>query len=382
MGVYVRGNAITLVQRFYVIDPLTEEATLADPDTVVFTIQGPDGTSLSYTYGVDGEVTKNSTGVYLCQVGAPLPTGDYSYVCVGTGAVEATGAGTFKIVESGVEPAEPSSALTFGPCSPWITADDVWEQCGDEEDIPEAEAFKLQQAAEIGSTTMWSLSAQQFGGLCEATVRPCRDSCSCFGTSVAAGVGPWAWGVYPGLVSSYLGPWWVNECGDQCGCGVLSSVRLGGFPVHEILEVKIDGQVVDPSNYRLDGHRDLVAVGGFRWPACQQLDLADTETGTWSVRYRFGIAPPTLGREAARALGCEVYKALAGRACNLPAGVTRVVRQGVTVEKVSTFAALFSSGSSGIPLVDMFLASVNPTAARRPPAVYSPDLTPYPREVY
>ncbi len=255
------------------------------------------------------------------------------------------------------------------------------QQCGEQEEIPEAEAFRLQTAAEIGSSTMWALSGRQFPGVCEATVRPCADKCRCFGQSIAAGMGPWGWGGLLGIGQVggiLLGPWWVNECGDSCGCGVLSKVRLYG-QVREIVSVTIDGNVVDPSTYFVDHGRSELISRGTPWPACQQLDKASGD-GTFIIVYRYGIEPPALGREAAKALGCEVYKALANRACNLPAGVTRLVRQGVTIEKAATFATLFATGSTGIPLVDMFMASANPTGAQRPPAVYSPDLPEYPRE--
>ncbi len=40
------------------------DATLADPTTLVVTVQPEGGTSVSYIYGTDGELTKTSTGIY------------------------------------------------------------------------------------------------------------------------------------------------------------------------------------------------------------------------------------------------------------------------------------------------------------------------------
>lgn len=378
MGVYVRGTAIVLVRKFYVVDPLSEVATLANPDTVTFVIDGPNGaaSTITYVYGVNAEVTHPSVGLYLCEIGAPLPTGEYTYEAIGTGAVEAIGTGAFTVVETGAgTPAAASSAAaSWGPCAPWITGDDVLDACG-ESGLTDAQAYKLETAAALGSDLMFNLSGRQYAGICEKTVRPCRSGCGCFGQSVAVGLGPYDWG---GTLGGQL--WWQNECGDQCGCGIVSSVRLAGY-VREIVEVKIGGTVVDPATYRLDGNRDLVSLGA-PWPACQQMDLAAGAPGTFAIRYRYGIEPPELGRQAAAQIGCELWKALNQRACALPAGATRVVRQGITIEKTASFASLFSTGATGLPLVDLFLTAANPSGARQPPLVYSPDVTPYPREIY
>jgi hypothetical protein len=79
------------------------------------------------------------------------------------------------------------------------------------------------------------------------------------------------------------------------------------------------------------------------------------------------------GIVAAKTLACELYKGLTTGKCALPAGVTRVVRQGITYEMVS--AAFDSSGKvrTGIVLVDQFIGTDNPSGQRRRTAVYSPD---------
>src|SRR5438128_508567 len=80
------------------------------------------------------------------------------------------------------------------------------------------------------------------------------------------------------------------------GCGCLSTVRLSGYPVREVSEVKIDGDVVDPSEYRLDGWQDLVRmddpgppVRKRRWPHSQNLALDDDQPNTFSVTYSHGV---------------------------------------------------------------------------------------------
>jgi hypothetical protein len=142
--------------------------------------------------------------------------------------------------------------------------------------------------------------------------------------------------------------------------------------VTEILEVVIDGVAVAGGAYRLEAARYLVRQDGGLWPACQNEDAALGSAGTWSVKYRHGADPPLAGVVAAKTLGCELYLAATGGKCALPSGVTRVVRQGVTFERVQ---AAFSAGriTTGITVVDAFLATYNPGGQRRRTAVMSPD---------
>jgi len=385
VGVYLRGNAVTLVQRFWQVDPLTEVATPANPGAVVFTVQAPNETETTYTFGVAPEVTNPQVGVFLVALPPPLPAGTYEWRCVGTGnSVDAASEDVFTILESGVlAPTAPGIAEP-GPCSGWIFGEDVADCCAGT-DVG-SDVFLLDTAAAMGAQLMYELSGRQFPGLCQRRVRPCRDGCSCFGHSVAAGLGPWTWDWTGGA-----GWAWLNECGDRCGCGSESVVRLAGYPVREVLEVKVDGAVVPASGYRLDGWRDLVRLSdvgppvvGNSWPSCQDMSLPDTAEGTFSILYSWGSEPPELGRRAAAQLACELYKACPGTDagdCRLPSKVTRVVRQGVTMEMVVPLAKMLREGATGLNLVDAFLAYTNPQGMRRRPAVAQLDRAPYPRRV-
>lgn len=375
MGVYVRGNGLTIVERFYDIDPLTHVATLADPTTVVFTVEDPDGNTVAYVSGVDLNITNPSVGVWLCLLPPPLPTGTYSYVVEGTGALVATGAGTFTLTETGVLAADLPTVAEYGPSQPWITASDLINaNCGATVGDP-----KVDSAASIGSTLVWDLSGRKFSGVSERTVRPCRQGCRCF-----VGVLPTGWSGYG------FGPWWFdgsgggwyNECGDRCGCQSKgSTVVLAGYPVREILDVKIDGVALDPDTYRLDRRRELVRLAAGSplaqqfWPACQDMTLPEDAPGTFAVHYSWGQSPPELGKQAAIQVACEFFKALSGDAsCKLPARATKVTRQGITVERIASFAQMWRKGATGLALLDAFIAEVNPTGTRRRAAVMSPDL--------
>lgn len=269
----------------------------------------------------------------------------------------------------------------LGPCTAWITADDVAACCasaGVGSDLSQLDVWAV-----TASMLMYEASARQFKGLCPpVTVRPCRNTCGCFGSSPSAG-GAWYW------TSSWLGGggWgWRNECGDRCGCGTTDFVRLAGYPVRAVDEVKIDGVALDPSEYRLQKWRKLYRTTDpgpppqpRLWPVCQDLGLPDTAPGTWSVTYRAGVDPPELGRQAAAQLACQLFLACSNPdKCKLPNRVTKVVRQGVTYDRIVPLANLLLAGQTGLALVDSFIAGYNRYGSQRRPAVYSPDVQLYP----
>lgn len=241
----------------------------------------------------------------------------------------------------------------------------------------------MTQFAMEASQVLYELSGRQFAGICEKTVRPCGTAWCGFQTlsrgHIVAPMGFWRWN----------GLWWGGDV-NPCGCRPLSQVLLSGYPVREILEVKIDGDVVDPATYRLDERRWLTRMRdpaepdtALLWPNCQQLDLNDDQDGTFSVTYTYGQDVPVLGVHAAAQLGCELYKACTGGNCALPTGTTRISRQGVVVERLAFTSWAFRSPQStrsttppgwhtGLSLVDAFLSTYNQTGIKRRPVIYSP----------
>lgn len=284
----------------------------------------------------------------------------------------------------------PEGSPVAGPCTSWITADQVADCCGSEAG---SDSSIFQDAADAASSLLFELSGRQWNGVCEQTVRPCADNCGCWQwlTSPASPGVPqvpafsWSWAYWGG----YGWGWGYGGGGNDtvesmCGCGSLSRVLLPGYPVVSITEVQINGDVLDASEYRLDGWKWLTrmadADGNAQfWPACQRLDRPLGDDGTWGVTYEFGVAPPLLGEMAAAQLACELYRACAGQDCKLPVGATRVTRQGITVERAPflSWALMNGQWATGIALVDAFLSAYNPQGLRRPPSVWSPDLAPY-----
>lgn len=233
-------------------------------------------------------------------------------------------------------------------------------------------------AVQIATDMLWRRSAGRFG-LCPELIRPCRRGCTpdSYGTGFL-----WDRSTFP-LDPYVVGGKWFNfgcGCGPvDCSCTPLCVLELPG-PVNTVVEVKIDGVVVDPSTYRLErrpGKARLLRLGGTSgpcWPTCQDLTLEDTEPGTFSVLYLRGKAVPAAGARALGVLACEIYKQCTGAGdCRLPERVRQVSREGITYDMFDPGEWL-DTGLTGLREVDTWLRTVNPHALTQPSAVFSLDL--------
>jgi hypothetical protein len=251
----------------------------------------------------------------------------------------------------------------MGPCTPWITGDDVAACC----DVESSSGAQFDQAAEAASDLLFQLSGRQFAGECERTVRPGCEGCMCGYQVLSRGyvIGPWNYGY----------PLW-DYC-DTCSIACAPSmVKLAGVPVREVSEVLVDGDVVPADEYTILNSRYLVRLDNGHWPWEQNLTLPDTDDHTFSVTYTYGADPPELGVMAAAQLGCQLYAACPGGSgeCVLPAGTTRVIQQGLVVEKLAFTSWAFRSGEwrTGLGMVDAFLQAYNPRGIQRRPTFYAP----------
>lgn len=247
-----------------------------------------------------------------------------------------------------------SAASAGGPCETWITADDVTDCCS-----TTSSSGTLEWAAQMASDILFELSGHRYSGVCEATVRPCADRVSCWTPN-------------------------LHWRAADCACRRLSSVRLAGYPVREILEVVIDDTVIDPYDYRLDRSRELVRLNGDIWPSCQRLDL-DSGEGTFFVTYAYGVDPPLAGKGAAAQLACQIAEQCPGADnpagdCDLPEGTVRMTRQGLTIDTQQLGLWLLGSLRTGMPLVDIFLSAYGAPKQRRT-ALLVPEQDPWPLRV-
>jgi hypothetical protein len=245
-------------------------------------------------------------------------------------------------------------------CTPWVDSAAVSAR-HDMTNVT-VDPTVLTAACLDASTLLYALSGRQFPGACTATVRPVDWSYGCGHVT----------GLLARLASGRLtlDSWTAATNGGICGDGGLD---LGLYPVRTITQVKINGQVVDPSLYRLDGHRWLVRPGVLFWPTWQRLDLPDTADGTFSVTVTHGADPPPPGVSAASRFAAEIAKARTGAPNELPRRITSLSRQQVSMTLADPMTYL-DKGRTGIFEVDVFLTAYNAGRQQMQPAVYSHDL--------
>lgn len=239
-------------------------------------------------------------------------------------------------------------AFYDGPCQPW---DPIWT-CKLDDLSPAVTGSALAVATEL----LWVRSGRRFG-VCEVVLRPCRDGCA-GGQTVD---GWWQWDGQP-RPRFYKGVWTNVTCGSctsGCSCSVVSEVTLPS-PVADIVEVRIDGVVLDPAAYRVDDYRKLVRVDGGEWPDCNDLSRDDGAAGTWSVTAEIGEEVPHAGRLAVGELAVEIGKAIAcDSTCALPSSLQSLSRAGVNLNFIDP-NTVYDGGRLGLRFCDLFLSTYNP----------------------
>ncbi|MFH8577115.1 hypothetical protein [Streptomyces zaomyceticus] len=261
--------------------------------------------------------------------------------------------------------------LQVGPCDPW----EVELCCTLPEDLDEA---VIDRWTRVASQTLWRLSGMRWGP-CPVTVRPCRRACldsAPISFQAGAGTGPWV--PYIGTDGAWRN---ASVCGcgssSDCSCGELCEVKLPG-PVYDVVSVNVDGVDLVPEAYRVDAPGLLVRTDGECWPECQDLAAPEGAPGTWTVTYRWGLPLDEAAIAAVSELTCQLILACLPPGtkgcgeCRLPGNVTRVVRRGVEIEMADP-TVIFAEGRTGLPLVDLWLKTINPHGLASPSRVYSPD---------
>jgi hypothetical protein len=241
------------------------------------------------------------------------------------------------------------AAPAVRPCAPWTDVLPCAPSTATDDEI----AF----AIAVASRNLWVLSGRKFGVCTRGPLRPIPVCSRCRDVRwfdwATAGLLP-----YSGRVCDCLTP-----------ATNVDTLEVPYAPVVTIA-VKVDGATLAAgTDYRLDGFRKLRRLGGFRWPTTQDLSLADTQPGTWSITLTSGRAVPPNGVLAAREWACELL-AIGSPVCKLPTRVQQVSRPGITYDMIAP-ADFLDKGRTGMPLVDSFLMAENPTGQRSPVRVYS-----------
>lgn len=261
-------------------------------------------------------------------------------------------------------------AAPVGPCAPWATVEDVpaGSSCRD------LDPYLLDDAFAVATELLWSWDGRKLAGLCETIdARPCSRNGRPTNAPVWFSRG-WA---------GEAGRPWSCGCGNlarSCSCDGPSEVDLGAYPIVEILQVRVDGEVLDPAAYRVDDGRWLVrlpdpddTLGRRRsWPCCQRVDLPSTDEGTWAVDFTYGQVPTRAAVRACVALACYLARGWDGdESCRLPDTVTSYTREGTTVQIQRPGADVLEQLPRDVRL---FLDASNPTGQHAGATVWSPDV--------
>lgn len=216
-----------------------------------------------------------------------------------------------------------------------------------------SDADMVARAEILAGQTLRMLTLNRVGGSV-LTVMPCARTCVSprFSTTLF---------FHPILLES--GAYANCFCGSGCGCRNAPSVLLTG-PVGRIDEVQVKGEILPATAYHVEDGNKLVRLDGKGWPACSGPDF--------TVTYLQGNVVDDLGEYVGGLLALEFLNAMtSSKKCRLPANVTTVSRQGISME-LST--GMFPDGTTGIKEVDAYLMQWNPYGMRTRPQVYSPDL--------
>lgn len=277
-------------------------------------------------------------------------------------------------------------------CTPWATTADLCSPCL--ENLADYDVTLVEDALLTASEILYQFTRQRWPGWCEDTVRPTAryaspDTMRHYGTldsrmvSRAETFGANA-ELLSSLIAGFAGGALLCNCRDQhqVGCSYISQITLGEVPITGIVQVKIDGDVVDAARYRVDDYRWLVWMPDQSgvdtrsgWPCCQRMDLPTTEDGTFEVTYTVGTPPSRGGVRAAAVLACQFILAWTpggAGSCKLPKRVTSMTRQQVSMNLTDP-VALFDKGLTGISEVDLWVQGVNRAVTHRGGAVVVPE---------
>lgn len=131
-------------------------------------------------------------------------------------------------------------------------------------------------------------------------------------------------------------------------------------PVGEIAEVTVAGLPLQPTAYVVQNGNLLVRTDGGTWPL-----------GALAVTYQNSYPADEVAQRVAGVLALEFLRLISTGKCRLPAGVTNVARQGMTME-VET--GMWPNGLTQVPEVDVWIKQWNPQALKSKPMVITPDL--------
>lgn len=214
------------------------------------------------------------------------------------------------------------------------------------------ESVDLLSVCKVASQILYLLSGRRFGVRTE-TIRPFSQEC---------GAG-WQRSFIPSNLWAFA-PVSLGEPGPRY-------LELKS-PVQEITSIRVDGEVLDASDYRLYDGKKLFRSDGACWPSAQNMDLANTEAGTFEIVFKWGTPVPEGGLMAAQVFATELSKYINKENCAFPDRTISFSRQGVsgTLLDASQF---FKEAKTGLFMPDLWLSAVCPNGNRKRPTITSPE---------
>lgn len=223
-------------------------------------------------------------------------------------------------------------------CEQVVSIDDVADfGCGCDIDFQdEGDIAKVEGVIDAATDMLVRLSGFRWSGVCQDTLRPCRSCCS---------------------------------CDHVCGSCTYDRITLK-TPVVAIQSIRVDGEVLSGSDYKLVNGNQLIRVDESNWPGCQDIRLDSTEEHTFEIIYNHGFFPTVIEIEAGKELICEMLHACfpSGRRSQIP-GARSLSGAGVnvTVDQRQVLDA-------GLASVQRFVNLWNPAHDKVAPRVFSPEL--------
>lgn len=248
--------------------------------------------------------------------------------------------------------------------SPYLCGWEIDTSCWPK--LEDSDAF--QRCVDTACEIVWALSGRQFG-LCETTVRPCREDCHDRS----------GWSPRRNNAGEWINITCRKHCRSGCDCQEICELWLPGR-VGSVEEVWLNGVKLEADEYRFDRqHGTLVRISEGCWPKCQNM-LADPEADedTFKVVYLKGRPIPVSIQGAAAELANEIALACAqDDSCSIPrSSLRQIQRQGKTEVFVDP-NAMIDNNRTGIFAVDLALKAFNPKGRVRSAAILSPDVPEY-----
>lgn len=233
-------------------------------------------------------------------------------------------------------------AYNPGLCSQWITEDEFLSCCDSIDENTSTE--DITRAIEIASNSLYMMSGRQFRGNCTRTVTVCRENC--------------------------------RNTDVELRCDAENEISIGYWPITDLRSIKFDGveqlperdpdtdEFVSDPNFQINDYRYIEKLDG-KWPI--QWGEEDQEV---EITFVYGVEPPEMGKEAAKALATQILNAMCKKSCDLPDRATHITRRGtsITIMDYKVLAQDFI----GLYMVDTFVQTYNPMKARMQSFVLRP----------